>query len=414
MHNSQLIKKHESIHHLKIAIFIKYLHKRGHRESTIREYRKAVLHFLQWLNNSELQNKNLCIDVINDFLYRHLPDCKCAKPNYKSLNILRAALHHFYLCIKGEKIPDTKNIGNNATIETEISAFSKYLKDICGLSDNTCIYRIRNIRSFLYSVFDESPFDVSVIKKNDFLFYISTHTGQCTPGTKNVIACSLRCYVKYLQFSGVAAAGFLRMIPSVPNWKLASIPASFSEEEITKLLHSFDCTTPVGKRDYAMALCMTDLGLRASEIARLTLHDIDWRQSIIYIKATKSRRDRNLPLPKRLGKALVHYIKQGRLSTSVSNIFVRHTVPHGIALNTEQVRGAMRRAYIRVGFSKSITGTHILRHTAASRMHQNGTTIKELADVLGHRCLDTTLLYTKIDIPELKKVILPWPGAENE
>ena len=118
-------------------------------------------------------------------------------------------------------------------------------------------------------------------------------------------------------------------------------------------------------------------------------------------------------MPNRLGKAIVKYLKQGRLKTDITKLFVRHSVPYGIALNTEQVRGAMRRAYARAGFSSSITGTHILRHTAASRMHQNGATIKQLADVLGHHSIDTTIFYTKINISVLKNVALAWPEVNK-
>ena len=80
-------------------------------------------------------------------------------------------------------------------------------------------------------------------------------------------------------------------------------------------------------------------------------------------------------------------------------------------MSTELVRGAMRRAYGRAGLPIEWTGTHLLRHTAASRMHQRGAPLKSVADVLGHRSIDTTAIYTKVDLNALKTVALPWPEA---
>jgi len=413
MKRNQKQKKSRNNFNSTVSVFVMYLQKRGHSKSTISAYEHAVLHYLHWIDSNPSKKRKSKADNIDDFLYNHLPICKCGKPYYKSLKTLRAALHQYYICTEGEKKSKPKKNIDNFSIEKELADFISYLKELQGLSDNTCIYRLRNVRNFLYTIFDQNSLNVEQIKKADFLHYISTYTRHCTAGTKNVIAYSLRSYLKYLQFKGVIKADFVRIVPSVPNWKLSRVPDIFSPEQIRIFLNTFDRTTPVGRRDFAMALSMVDLGLRASEVARIGLHDIDWRQSILYIKNTKSKRDRILPLPRRLGKAIVQYIKRGRLSTTTKELFIRHSVPFGISLNTEQVRGAMRRAYTRAEFSNSITGTHILRHTAASRMHQNGATIKELADVLGHKSIDTTIFYTKINIPVLRNVSLPWPEVKR-
>ena len=396
-----------------VSIFVEYLQKRGHSRSTISAYEHAVLHYQHWMDNKPFIKRKSKSDAIDDFLYNHLPVCKCGKLYYKSLNTLRAALHQYYFCTEGEKKSKLKKNIDNSSIEKELVDFTSYLKDLQGLSDNTCIYRLRNVRNFLYTTFGQNSFNVEQIKKADFLQYISTYARYCTAGTKNLIAYSLRSYLKYLLFKGLIKADFVRIVPSVPNWKLSRVPDIFSPEQIKIFLNTFDRTSPVGRRDFTMALCMVDLGLRASEVAKIGLYDIDWRKSILYIKNTKSKRDRSLPLPNRLGKAIVQYIKMGRLSTTTKELFIRHSVPFGISLNTEQVRGAMRRAYSRAGFSNRITGTHILRHTAASRMHQNGATIKQLADVLGHQSIDTTIFYTKINIPVLRNVSLPWPEVKR-
>lgn len=413
MEKIQQQKKSGSNFNSTVSVFVEHLQKKGYSRSTISAYEHAVLHYLHWIDSNPSKKRKSKSYEIDDFFYNHLPVCKCGKLYYKSLNTLRAALQQYYFYTEGRKKSKLKKNIDNSSIEKELTGFTSYLKDLQGLSNNTCIYKIRNVRKFLYTIFDQNTFNVEQIKKADFLHYISTYTRHCKVGTKNVIAYSLRSYLKYLLFKGLVKADFVRIVPSVPNWKLSRVPDIFSPEQIKMFLNTFDHKSPVERRDFAMALSMVDLGLRASEVAGIGMHDIDWQQSIMCIKNTKSKRDRALPLPNRLGKAIVQYIKMGRLSTTTEKLFICHSVPYGISLNTEQVRGAMRRAYARAGFSNSITGTHILRHTAASRMHQNGATIKQLADVLGHKSIDTTIFYTKINIPVLRNVSLPWPEVKR-
>jgi site-specific recombinase XerD len=160
-----------------------------------------------------------------------------------------------------------------------------------------------------------------------------------------------------------------------------------------------------------MALCMVEMGLRVSEVVRIEIADLDWRHAVLTIRAAKGRRVRQLPLSERMGNAVAEYLRTGRPGSSCRNAFLRHTVPVGTAVTRELVRGVMRRAYARCGFN-DWTGTHLLRHTAASRVHQRGATLKEVADLLGHRSIDTAKIYAKVNLPQLRAVALPWPEVQ--
>ncbi len=184
-----------------------------------------------------------------------------------------------------------------------------------------------------------------------------------------------------------------------------------NEDEQARFWHAFDRSTAMGKRDYAMARCLADLALRCQEVAALRLDNIDWRAGTVCLKQTKSHRVEQLPLPPSVAKALIDYLRQGRPSTSSSAVFVYHRAPVGEGVQKTTVRGAVRRAYTRAGLAWS--GTHILRHTAATRMLQGGASIKAIADVLRHRSIDTTMIYTKVDLPHLSGVAMPWQGQPS-
>jgi integrase len=167
----------------------------------------------------------------------------------------------------------------------------------------------------------------------------------------------------------------------------------------------------MGKRDYAMARCFFDLGLRCCEVAQMTLDAIDWRAGAVRLLKTKSHCEDSLPIPESLGRALVDYLEKARPATESRAVFVFHRAPKGQSVQGTTVRGAIRRAFARAGLPW--TGTHIFRHTMATRLLQKGTSLKEIADVLRHRSLDTTKIYTKVDLGQLARVAMPWPRRSS-
>jgi integrase len=159
-----------------------------------------------------------------------------------------------------------------------------------------------------------------------------------------------------------------------------------------------------------MARCLADLALRSHEVANLRLENIDWRQSILSIAHTKTRHADRLPQPELTAQVLIDYLHFGRPVCRSRAVVVYQRAPLGEAVTTRTVRGAMARAFARAGLPWR--GTHVLRHTAAARLLQAGCSIKAIADVMRHRSIDTTAIYTKVDLPHLIPVALPWPGAQ--
>jgi integrase len=182
-----------------------------------------------------------------------------------------------------------------------------------------------------------------------------------------------------------------------------------TEQQLQAFLASFDRKTALGRRNYAIAVLMAILGLRASDVAALRLDSLDWRESSIRIARPKSRRVDVLPLPHRVGQAIADYLRHGRPATSARHVFIRHRAPKGTPLTAAAIQRVAIGAYRRCGFDPQWKGTHILRHTVATQMHQHGASLKEVADVLGHRSIETAAVYAKVNLPALASVALPWP-----
>jgi site-specific recombinase XerD len=196
---------------------------------------------------------------------------------------------------------------------------------------------------------------------------------------------------------------------NAPVWRLSCVPETFTKEDIDNIHASYDSNTLVGIRDFAIALCFTEFGLRVSEVAQITLDDFNWREGKIRIKKTKTHMERELPLSNKLGEAIVKYLKLSRPETAERILFVRFSHTCGHAMGSEQIRGTIRRAYGRVGISPTITGTHILRHSKAKSLYESGSSLKTIADILGHESIDTTVIYTKVGRSALQDVTCSWP-----
>jgi integrase len=152
-----------------------------------------------------------------------------------------------------------------------------------------------------------------------------------------------------------------------------------------------------------------DLGLRTHEVSSLALDDIDWAAGTLRIVKGKSRRVDLMPLPPATGRAIAEYLRMERPATINRQVFVRHVAPVDEPVSPNVVRNTVRNAYRRCGLP--YTRVHILRHTLAGRLLETGGTLKEVADVLRHRQLDTSLIYAKVDMNRLRAVMMPWPGS---
>lgn len=222
---------------------------------------------------------------------------------------------------------------------------------------------------------------------------------------------SLRGFFKFLQLNGYINPTLIAALPKIPKWRLSTIPTCLQKTDIDKIISVFDRKTAISKRDYAIAHCLIDLGLRCSEVANLQLDNIDWRLAVLHLPRGKTRQEYVLPLTLPLTKALIDYLKHGRPATNDRSIFVHHRAPLGFGIASETVRGVMRSAYKKAGLSPNLTGTHILRRTLATKLLNNGSSLKDIADILRHKSIDTTTIYTKIDLSRISQVSLPWFGG---
>lgn len=298
------------------------------------------------------------------------------------------------------------------SIEEELLCYDEHLRDVRGLAPVTRHNHVRVAGFLLRQKFNDGAVDLSTLCPDDVRTFLASELdAHQTPSNASRLASSIRSYLRYRSTCGDPVDALIAVISSPAHWKLATLPRALTSEEVVRLLDSihFVCRWP--KRGYAIVRCALDLGLRAGEIARLTLSDIDWRTGTVTLRGTKSLRQDILPLPIETGQALADYLQNERPPTSNPILFVRRLGSHDQPISSCAIQKVITRAFQRSSLPHS--GSHALRHTLACRLVENGSSLKEVADLLRHRSLNTTLIYAKLDTPKLSKVPLPWPGSKS-
>ncbi|MBX3602988.1 MAG: tyrosine-type recombinase/integrase [Rubrivivax sp.] len=392
-----------------VPAFVERLRRGRYATHTAGRCLNGVAHFAHWMSMCHLPARMLDDGCIDQFLRYHLPRCDCLGGALRTPTELHAALMPVLEILRAQGVI-ARAPAPTGPIADELSRYDAHMSSARGLAAGTRRDRLRIVERLLLSKFAVRPVAVSSLLPEDVRQFIVDQL-QALGTTSNAItiASTLRAYLRYRATCGDAVQPLLAVIASPAHWSMASLPRGLKPEEVDRLLNSFTDALPSPRRGYAVVRLALDLGLRGIEISRLQLADIDWRLGTVTLKRTKSRRQDLLPLPVATGRALEAYLRHERPKTSDPAMFVRRLAPHDEPIGVDAIRRIVRDAFRRVGIQHG--RGHALRHTVACRIVNQGGSIKEVADVLRHRSLNTSMIYAKVDHGALSGVALPWPGS---
>jgi integrase/recombinase XerD len=291
-------------------------------------------------------------------------------------------------------------------VERVLVDYRTYLARERGLAPSTIGNYERVARLFLVDCVEVRGLALEELTAADVSGFLARECPKRSVSGARSLVFMLRPLLRYLYVTGWTGAPLRWSVPRVADLRDRSLPRGLDAVTVSALLASCDRRRMVGRRDYAILLLMVRLGLRAGEVAALGLDDLDWRAGEIVVHGKGCREDR-LPLPVDVGEALVDYLRE-RPRTDSRMVFMRALAPAG-PLPVTGVKSVVETACERAGVP--VVGGHRLRHTAATGMLRAGASLPEIAQVLRHRQLRTTVIYAKVDRQALRPLGLPWPGA---
>ena len=362
---------------------------------------RLVAHLSRWMIREDLSVSALTPAAVNAYFAERRAAGYYNSLTARSVRPLLEYLRELGVVRAPEPVPAT------SPCERLLGRYRDYLLLERGLAASTVELNVRMVRPFLadYVRAGNGRLDLERLSAREVGAFVvaQSHT---RPRSVGRLVTALRSLLRFLYVAGIVDRPLAEAVPAVANWSLSGLPKALSRDQVVALLISCDRGTSTGRRDFAILLLLVRLGLRAGEVAALSLDAIDWRRGEISVRGKGNRVDR-LPLPDDVGEAIVDYLRDGRPRTAQGRmVFVWAQAPHR-ALSSTAVTTLVANAGRRAGIG--LIGAHRLRHTAATAMLQAGGSLTEIGQVLRHRRVLTTAIYAKVDLQALRLVARPWP-----
>lgn len=291
--------------------------------------------------------------------------------------------------------------------EALLAAFRDYLLNERALAPSTVEAYVLRARRFLTG---RNPgVALAELTAAEISRAVLGEAGTGSVGSTQYFVVALRAFLRFCFLQGLVPVDLSAAALTATGRRRPGLPRTISRAEATALLGSCDRRRSQGRRDYAILLVLLRLGLRAGEVAGLTLEDLDWRVGEVVVHG-KGRRSDRLPLPTDVGEAITAYLRRGRPRTPRREVFLRAVAPIA-PLSRRGISLVVTRACVRAGVPP--VGAHRLRHTLACDMVRAGVPLPEISQVLRHRSLVSTAIYARADVDQLRALAQPWPSAET-
>lgn len=379
-----------------------WLSSRGYSRWTV-SHRLWQLDLLsRWLEREGLSPAELTLERVREFLAAR------RAAGYSSwLSVRSTVLPLEYLRELGVVPAQTALMVVEDPLERLLVDYGRYLLEERGLTEHTVFARyVPAARLFLTSRVGADALALERLGGVDVSLFLAAECPKRSVSAARDLTGGLRSFLRYLYLIGAIPSPLVWAVPAIADLRDSSLPRGLERAVVKRLLSSCDRRRTVGRRDYAILLLLFGLGLRAGEVAAITLQDIDWRAGELLVRNGKGGRQDRLPLPADVGEAIVSYLHRRPL-TEERVVFLRIVAPAG-AIRGSAVSAVVRLACKRAGLSPSV-GSHALRHTAAIEMLRAGATLEEIGEVLRHHEPRTTARYAKVDRKTLRRLARPWP-----
>lgn len=383
--------------------FVTFLVERGYPRTPVRRHVRATRHVDARLRKRGCRSvEELTRDALRS----------CAPPRGRSqddANVAAAVrLLEQYFDEQGRFSPESP--GPEDVLLTDYVA---YLQEVRGLAASTVKHHLTTTEEFIAHLEGDGAPRLAKLDARDVEGFVRRIGGRVSRASLQHVVAQLRSFLRYLAAHYKAPPGLDTQIDTPRVYRGEKLPRALPWETVHALLGTIDRTTPMGLRDHAMLSLITTYGLRTSEVVGLKLEHIEWRAGRICVSQSKTTSPLLLPLTDFIGDSLMQYLRRGRPSVPYREVFVRHRAPAGTlkpTAVTEVFQAWSRRSGLPIPFQ----GPHCLRHSYAVHLLRQGVSLKTIGDVLGHRSPESTCVYLRLAVEDLRSVPLDLPAAYEE
>lgn len=297
----------------------------------------------------------------------------------------------------------------------ELAAYMQHLRIVRGLHPKTCEGLVLTAQRMLtWQRQHLRGMSLAALGAKHVLVMTRELVSACrSDSARSSTTSHMRSFLRYMYWASLNGEDLARFVPKTPCWRHTHLPPRLPWEDVQRAIDSIESTTPSGIRDRAMMLLLATTGMRNRELRELELDDIRWRTGELVLRHTKGHHDRVVPLLPETGEALAKYVLHARPQTTERRVFLSCVPPVRSFPHSSSISRIVRFRLERAGLRTQRGGAHLLRHSLATRLVEKRRPIKEIADLLGHRNIDSTSFYVKVAVPQLADVSLPFPGGAS-
>lgn len=292
--------------------------------------------------------------------------------------------------------------------DSRLTHYTAFLRHTRGLAESTIAAHLLTARALLTFGDTLIPSPTAALTQELLERFVESTARRVGRATMQHVVAQLRGFLRFLALRGEAPPELATRIDTPRVYRGEKLPRSLPWETVEAFLRSIDRSTAMGRRDFAMFSLIATYGLRSAEVVALCLEDIEWRSGRLRVAQQKTRQPLWLPLTDEVGGSLIAYLRDGRPEVPFREVFVRHRAPTGILKPTavaEAFQGRARRSGLAIPFK----GAHCLRHSFAVHLLRQGTSLKTIGDILGHRSAESTCVYLRLAVEDLRGVALSLP-----
>lgn len=396
----------DGILNAQIPNFSEFLRSRGHSTISNQRHVSAARHFAAWLSDS-----NLPLETIDDAIIKAFACHACANQGSGANGFSPAYMGRVRAFVRYlEQVQIlSRPVAPISPGAARIAAFQDWLRVRSAVSDQTIRSHTFKLNAIL-AVLGRDPAIYNAAGIRRAIIAIADTSSRFH--TRNLVA-ALRHYLRFLAGRDECPLHLAEAIPTLSARGTDTLPRHLAPDRVEALIDACDPATSVGKRDRAILLLLSRLGLRAGDIVALRLADVVWDDGSLCV-CGKGRREVKLPLPQEVGDALFAYLQNARPVVAEDRLFLRAIPPFVALASSPAIAHIVKRALQRAGITDAPShGAHMLRHSAATGMLRAGATMESIAAVLRHRSVETTNIYARVDVGMLGEIAQPWPGVTS-
>jgi site-specific recombinase XerD len=295
--------------------------------------------------------------------------------------------------------------------ESLLEGYLVWMREHQHVAGGTLDIRRQSVGRFLEWLREEAvPEGLAALEAQHVEGFFIDYARSAGDAARRSMQAVLRTFLRFCLHEGHIRHRLDLAVPTRRTYRLARVPRGLGEAQAQAVLESVDRATAMGRRDYAILTLLHTCGVRGGQVRALCQTDIRWAEDQILFRAMKGGKDSLLPLTPAVGESLLDYLQNARRRCSFPEVFLTARAPLHPLLASSSLSEIVRRRICAAGIDPPCKGSHAFRHAFATRMVADGHPLKAVADVLGHRYLSTTFIYTKVDFNALDQVAMEWPG----